>query len=77
MKIGNVEINGSVALAPMAGVADKTFRELCVKFGASYVISEMVSSRGISFSNEKLLICYNFLKMSILALSKFSAIIPK
>lgn len=53
MKIGNVEINGSVALAPMAGVADKAFRELCVKFGASYVISEMVSSRGISFCNKK------------------------
>ena len=53
MEIGKVKINGSVALAPMAGVADKAFRELCVKFGASYVISEMVSSRGISFFNEK------------------------
>lgn len=53
LKIGNVEINGPVALAPMAGVADKAFRELCIKFGASYVISEMVSSRGISFANEK------------------------
>lgn len=61
MKIGNVEINGSVALAPMAGVADKAFRELCVKFGASYVISEMVSSRGISFSNEKTI---NLLQLS-------------
>lgn len=53
LKIGNVEINGTVALAPMAGVADRAFRELCVKFGASYVISEMISSRGISFANEK------------------------
>lgn len=53
LKIGNIEINGLAALAPMAGVADKSFRELCVKFGASYVISEMVSSRGISFLNEK------------------------
>ena len=61
MKIGNVQINGSVALAPMAGVADKAFRELCVKFGASYVISEMVSSRGISFFNEKTL---NLLEIS-------------
>lgn len=61
MKIGNVEINGSVALAPMAGVADKAFRELCVNFGASYVISEMVSSRGISFSNEKTI---NLLQLS-------------
>ena len=53
MKIGNVKINGLVALAPMAGVADRAFRELCIKFGASYVISEMVSSKGISFANEK------------------------
>ncbi len=61
MKIGNVEITGPVALAPMAGVAEKAFRELCVSFGASYVISEMVSSRGISFSNEKTL---NLLQLS-------------
>lgn len=61
MKIGNVEISGVAALAPMAGVADKAFRELCVKFGASYVVSEMVSSRGISFANEKTL---NLLEIS-------------
>lgn len=61
MKIGNVEINGPVALAPMAGVADKAFRELCVRFGASYVISEMVSSRGISYANEKTI---NLLQLS-------------
>ena len=61
MKIGNVKINGPVALAPMAGVADKAFRELCVRFGASYVISEMVSSRGISYANEKTL---NLLQLS-------------
>ena len=61
MKIGNVEINGPVALAPMAGVADKAFRELCVRFGASCVISEMVSSRGISYANEKTI---NLLQLS-------------
>ena len=61
MKIGNVEISRAAALAPMAGVADKAFRELCVKFGASYVVSEMVSSRGISFANKKTL---NLLEIS-------------
>ena len=46
MKIGNIEINSrSAALAPMAGVADKAFRELCVEYGATYVVSEMVSSK--------------------------------
>lgn len=53
MNIGNVEINGRAMLAPMAGVADRAFRELCVDFGASYVVSEMVSSKGIIYDNEK------------------------
>ena len=44
MKIGNVEIKGHAALAPMAGVADRAFRELCIEYGAAYVVSEMVSS---------------------------------
>lgn len=53
MKIGNVEINGKVVLAPMAGVADRTFRELCVGYGASYVVSEMISSKGVSMGDRK------------------------
>lgn len=53
MKIGNVNIDGYVALAPMAGVADRAFRELCVDFGACYCVSEMVSSKGISYNSEK------------------------
>lgn len=53
MKIGNVEINGRVALAPMAGVADRAFREICVSFGAAYVVSEMVSSKGLQHHDRK------------------------
>lgn len=53
MNIGNVVINGSAALAPMAGVADLAFRELCAEFGAAYTVSEMVSSKGVSYKNEK------------------------
>ena len=47
MFIGNVEIKGYAALAPMAGVADRAFRELCRDFGAAYVVTEMVSSKGV------------------------------
>ena len=36
MKIGNIEIKNSAALAPMAGVADCAFRELCASYGAAY-----------------------------------------
>lgn len=53
MKIGNVEINGFACLAPMAGVTDRAFRELCVDFGAAYVVGEMVSSKGLTYNNDK------------------------
>ena len=54
MKIGNIEINSrSAALAPMAGVADRVFRELCVRYGATYVVSEMVSSKGLTMCDRK------------------------
>ena len=54
MKIGNIEINNrTAALAPMAGVADRAFREICVSYGASYVVSEMVSSKGLTMCDRK------------------------
>ena len=53
MRIGNVELEGFAALAPMAGVADRAFRELCMSFGAGYCVSEMVSSKGISYNSKK------------------------
>lgn len=53
MKIGEVEIHGFAALAPMAGVTDRAFRELCVGFGAAYVIGEMVSAKGLAYRSEK------------------------
>ncbi len=53
MKIGNIEIKGKAVLAPMAGVADRAFRELCVDYGASYVVSEMISSKGVSMGDRK------------------------
>lgn len=51
-KIGNVNIEKSAALAPMASVADVVYRKLCKQFKASYVVSEMISVKGICF-NEK------------------------
>ena len=53
MKIGKLEIKGYACLAPMAGVADRAFRELCVSYGAAYVISEMVSSKGLTMQDKK------------------------
>jgi nifR3 family TIM-barrel protein len=53
MKIGNIDINNSAALAPMAGVADCAFREVCSSFGASFTVTEMVSSKGIHFNSKR------------------------
>lgn len=47
MKIGNVTINGFAGLAPMAGVADRAFREVCKEFGATYLVGEMASAKGL------------------------------
>ena len=53
MRIGSVTLGGFAALAPMAGVADRAFRELCMSFGAGYCVSEMVSSKGIAYHSAK------------------------
>ncbi len=53
MNIGNVKIDGVSALAPMAGVADRAFREICAGFGAAYVVGEMASAKGITLSDNK------------------------
>ena len=51
MKIGSVELDNNVFLAPMAGVTDKVFRVLCKEKGCGLVYSEMVSAKGIMHNN--------------------------
>jgi tRNA-dihydrouridine synthase B len=53
MKIGNVEIKTPIALAPIAGVTDMAFRQVCRSFGAGYVETEMVSAKALSFNDKK------------------------
>lgn len=53
MKIKNVEFENQIFLAPMAGIADKAFRELCVNYGAGYTVTEMVSSKGLTMEDKK------------------------
>lgn len=52
MKIGNVELENNVFLAPMAGVTDLPFRLLCKEMGCGLVYSEMVSAKGILYNNK-------------------------
>ncbi len=53
MKIKNVEIENGICLAPMAGIADRAFRELCISYGAGYTVSEMVSAKGFTMGDKK------------------------
>lgn len=52
MKIGNVETEGNLILAPMAGVTDLPFRLLCKEQGADLIYTEMVSAKGIYYNNK-------------------------
>ncbi len=51
--IGNIEITGHAALAPMAGVADRAFRRICMDYGAAFVVGEMVSGKGLTYGDTK------------------------
>ncbi len=51
--MGNVQINGVVSLAPMAGVADRAMREICISYGAAYTVGELVSAKGLSLGDKK------------------------
>lgn len=53
MKIGNLKFDHIAFLAPMAGIADRAFRELCVQHGAAYTVTEMVSSKGLTMGDKK------------------------
>lgn len=53
MKIGNVEIKKTAALAPMASVADRAYRLVCKEHGAAYMVSEMISAKGLCYSDRK------------------------
>ncbi|EOC99778.1 tRNA dihydrouridine synthase DusB [Caldisalinibacter kiritimatiensis] len=53
MKIGNVQVDNKVFLAPMAGITDMAFRVICKEMGAGLVYTEMVSSRGLYYGDKK------------------------
>ena len=53
VSIGNVKIEKTAALAPMAGVTNSTFRLICKEFGAALVVSEMISAKAVCFKDKK------------------------
>lgn len=53
LKIGNIILKNNILLAPMAGITDRAFRIICKKYGVGLVCTEMVSSKGIFYKDEK------------------------
>ena len=53
MQIGNIQVNGKLLLAPMAGVSDLAFRHICYELGAAMVYTEMVSAKALTYGDKK------------------------
>lgn len=53
MKLGTIEIDNPLILAPMAGVTDWAFRTVCAGLGAQITVTEMVSSRALVYGDQK------------------------
>ena len=53
MKIGPYQLSNNLILAPMAGVTDRPFRQLCKNLGAGMAVSEMVSSNSLLWGSKK------------------------
>ena len=53
MHIGNVEINSQLYLAPMAGVTDMAFRQICRELGAGMSCTELVSAKALCYQDKK------------------------
>lgn len=52
-KIGNVEISNQVVLAPMAGICNSAYRQICKEMGCGLIYAEMVSDKAITYNNQK------------------------
>ncbi|MGN1339715.1 MAG: tRNA dihydrouridine synthase DusB [Oscillospiraceae bacterium] len=52
-EIGGVRIEKTAALAPMASVADRAYRQMAKEYGAAYVVGEMASCKGLCYSDRK------------------------
>lgn len=54
-KIKNIEIKNPIIIAPMAGISNGAFRQICFEFGAGLIYSEMISDKAILYNNVKTL----------------------
>ena len=52
LKIGNINLKHGLFLAPMAGVTDRIFRNICADYGAEYTVSEMVCAKSLCYEQK-------------------------
>lgn len=57
MKIGTMEFDRPVMLAPMAGVTDLPYRLICKEMGCDYMVTEMVSAKAVLYNNKTPIFC--------------------
>lgn len=53
MQIKNIKLKHGLILAPIAGVSDNAFRQVCKDCGAEYLVTEMISAKAVNFRNKK------------------------
>ena len=53
MKVGNIDLELGLMLAPMAGFTDRAMRLVCRKYGAEYSVTEMVSAKAVCYGDKK------------------------
>lgn len=53
MKIGNYTFKYGLSLAPMAGVTDRAYRALCVRYGAELVTTELISAKAVTMGDQR------------------------
>ena len=53
LKIGNITLKNNILLAPMAGITNLPFRTICEQYNPGLVCTEMVSSKGLFYHDEK------------------------
>lgn len=61
--VGNVEINGNVALSPMAGISDSPYRQITRRLGSAFSFTEFVSTEQIVLGNQKSIAMFRFQEM--------------
>ena len=53
MNIGRIHVDSRLVLAPMAGVTDLAFRQICRELGAGLTVTEMVSAKALCYQDKK------------------------